>query len=192
MMVCPMTMYFHWSNDECILFKHWHPTNSSEFAWSCIAIFAFCLLREFVLYIQKYFEIICLYQWISIPLWPTSKQLNTFSLKVQSEMDSNMLHPQIKKLSNNSKKNRNAITLKLRIIDSFLYAISITIGYSLMLIIMTFNSGLILMVVWGYCVGRFIFHRQTLLLMKFVEIGVDVIDNRNNAFDNADHCRIRS
>eukprot|EP01083_Nonionella_stella_P057468 150847_1 len=101
-----------------------------------------------------------------MPFWPNVQRLKELSA-LNSVINPNAINADNDKtvgiISNKQKdiyQNRRA-TLKLRIIDCALYGISLILGYSLMLVVMTFNVGLILVIVLGYGCGRFIFHRKT-------------------------------
>jgi F0F1-type ATP synthase assembly protein I len=78
------------------------------------------------------------------------------------------------------------ITVRMRLVDTLFYGLSLILGYSLMLIVMTFNAGLVLVVIAGYCCGRFFFHRKTQLLQQFASV------KRSRNDSDSDHCHIRS
>eukprot|EP01084_Bolivina_argentea_P270017 459032_1 len=188
-MDCGMTMYFHWdSSDDCVLFKHWKINETYKYILTCFGLFSLCVIREFCLFAAKYYEIRTLSGKV-VPFWPTFRRLEElsvlYSVNVPQAGDgktSKLIH---RKSNGNYSK---SVTLHLRIIDCVLYGISLILGYSLMLVVMTFNAGLIIVVVCGYCTGRFLFHRQTKLLQKFAVLG----QKTSVAFEDADHCNIRT
>ena len=47
-----------------------------------------------------------------------------------------------------------------RIADALLYGVYILIGYMVMLVVMTYNVGLFIAVLAGYCIGNFVFPRK--------------------------------
>ena len=186
-MSCGMKMYFHWdSSDDCVLFKHWKVDDTSKYIFTCFALFILCIIREFVLYLSKYYEITTL-SGRPVPFWPTLKRLQElsvlYSVQHPSDDKQSAILPGVKKSMDDYHK---SVTLELRIIDTILYGISLILGYCLMLVVMTFNAGLILVIVGGYCIGRFVFHRQIQLLQKF-----SVMEQKAE-FEDSDHCRVRS
>mmetsp|Transcript_43920 Transcript_43920/g.70444 ORF Transcript_43920/g.70444 Transcript_43920/m.70444 type:complete len:195 (-) Transcript_43920:61-645(-) len=184
---CPMTMYFHFGNDDCVLFKTWKFDTTTRYILTCVALCATCIFREFILYLQKYFEIATLSGKV-VPFWPTFKRLEELST-LYAVINPSEQHSA--KLIVHKKSNDNyheSVTLQLRCIDAFLYGLSLILGYALMLVVMTFNAGLIIVVVCSYCIGRFLFHRQTQLLQKFAVMG----QKSMGIEEDADHCHIRS
>eukprot|EP01084_Bolivina_argentea_P270016 459029_1 len=189
MMSCGMTMYFHWdSGDDCVLFKNWDINETYKYILTCFGLFFVCIIREFFLFVGKYYEIRTL-SGEAVPFWPTFRRLEELSVLSSINVE-NVNQDKKAKLMNEKSNNyyHQSVTLKLRIIDCMLYGISLILGYSLMLVVMTFNTGLILVIICGYCVGRFLFHRQTKLLQRFVALG----QKTQSDFEQADHCNIRS
>ena len=187
-MDCGMKMYFHWdSSDDCVLFKKWKVDETGKYILTCFGLFILCIIREFVLYASKYYEIKTL-SGKPVPFWPTFKRLNELSTlySVVNPSQSGISDKMIPHKKSNDDYHKS-VTLELRIIDTFLYGISLILGYSLMLIVMTFNVGLIIVIVCGYCFGRFLFHRQVQLLQKFAVLG-----QKTQELQDADHCHIRS
>ena len=199
-MSCGMYMYFHWDTpapsmmgmknpDDCVLFKSWSMSNTGKYVGACFALFFLCLIREFVLYLSKYYEITTLSGRI-VPFWPTVTRLKELSVLYSVQHPGpngngkgDAMLPSAKKSMDDYHK---SVTLKLRIIDTILYGISLILGYCLMLVVMTFNTRLIITIVIGYCFGRFIFHRQIQLLQKFA------VMKQKAEFEDSDHCKIRS
>merc|ERR1719491_397099 len=156
---CGMTMYFHFdSSDDCVLFAGWKINNDAKYIMTCLCLFALCIVREFVLYSQKYFEIATLSGKL-VPFWPTLQRLQEMSTLRSvvnpnvNEQSTDLSQRMLRKNSANDP--RKAVTLKLRLTDVALY------GLALILVVMTFNAGLVMVVIAGYCTGRFIFHRRT-------------------------------
>lgn len=190
-MSCGMNMYFHWDppamSPDCVLFKSWKPDETGQWILACLALFFLCIVREFVLYLSKYYEITTLSGRI-VPFWPTVTRLKDLSVlySVQHPGYDDKDNPMIPSAKKSTDDYHKSVTLKLRIIDTVLYGISLILGYCLMLVVMTFNTRLIIAVVIGYCAGRFIFHRQIQLLQKFA------VMKQKAEFEDSDHCKIRS
>ena len=165
-----------------MLFKTWKIDSTTKYTLTCFALFALCIVREFILYVSKYYEIATLSNKL-IPLWPSIKQVQEAS--AINSVDG-IGYVNDKNIGMIRKNKAQPVTLKLRLIDCALYGISLILGYSLMLVVMTFNSGLIMVIVAGYCVGRFIFHRKAQLLTKYAALGA------NHGLQDSDHCHIRS
>eukprot|EP01084_Bolivina_argentea_P053789 98696_1 len=163
---CSMRMYFHFGfggDNECILLKHWSPDNLSTFLLSCFVIFILCIIREFIIYIQKYYEVSTLSDQ-AVPFWSTKSKLDKHS--TVSAEDVYVTSP------SHSADNAELITIKSSIINCILYGCSLLLGYCLMLVAMTFNVVLIIIIIFGHCSGRFVFYRQTILLRRFAGIGI--------------------
>ena len=176
---CPMSKYFHWNLDgECILFMNWRPQTMKGYLISAIFLILVCLMREFLIYYIKYYEIRSL-TGRYIPFWPSIKEMEEMSMIYRNPLMTKSKLPR--------DHWRNPITLKLRMIDCVLYGISLTLGYGLMLVIMTFNIGFMIIIVCGYCLGRFIFTKQTKILSRYAVSKMDV-----EFMLNSDHCRVRS
>ena len=161
-----MQAFFHWNVDDCILFKTWCPQNGIEFVLSCTALFSLCLVREFLLYVQKYFEISMLCD-KRLMFWPSMKKYHK-ARKMAPVMLPN------EELMRNNLQFASSISLRskigLRIIDCILYGLTLILGYCMMLVVMTFNVGLIISIVTGYCCGRFILYKRTQLLQQLASI----------------------
>eukprot|EP00483_Globobulimina_turgida_P013437 UN13461 len=169
---CSMRLYFHCDvGVDCILFKSW----KNEYLVTSVILMLMCIVREYVIYAMKYYEIRSL-TGRYIPFWPSTKVLDELM----------NVNPLLLQRGNVPRVHwRNPITLKLRIIDCVLYGISLMLGYGLMLVIMTFNVCLIVVVIVGFCVGRMIFYPQSKVLSKFaVRIESDL--------NLSDHCHVRS
>ena len=180
---CQMTMYFHWNaENECILFESWRPENTVDYIFAAIFLILICLMREYVIYCMSYYEIRSL-TGRYVPFWPSNETLDELMNINNFSLSSNYLMTKSKIPRDHW---RNPITLKLRIVDTILYGISLTLGYALMLIIMTFNIGLMIIIVIGYCLGRFIFHKQSKILSRYAVVKM------NNEFSDTDHCHVRS
>merc|ERR1712173_578883 len=142
-----------------------------------------CLFREYATYSMRYYEIRSL-TGKYVPFWPSEEDIDQMDICL--EQKGNCVNPLISPIAR--EYCRPPITLRLRMIDCLLHGLSLLIGYSMMLIMMTFNIALILTIVFGYCLGRFIFDKRNKLLSRCAAT------KRNpnlTAFDS-DHCRIRS
>ena len=200
---CTMTSYLHFSmENDCILFESWRVFDNMDYIVSCFILILLCITREYVIYAMKYYEIRSL-TGRHVPFWPSNQELNElldinkFGLNSINTLHSlNSIHtinysatdnPLMTRSKIPRNEWRNPITLKLRIVDCFLYGISLILGYGLMLIIMSFNVGLMLIIVVGYCLGKFIFYKQTRLLSRYA-----VVYKVNDEFSSSDHCHVRS
>eukprot|EP01083_Nonionella_stella_P173969 601803_1 len=188
---CGMTMYFHWdSSSDCVLFETWSINNTWNYMLTCVALFALCVLREFSIYVAKYYEMSTLSR-KPIPFWPTKKRYEElWFMYSESQRDAKGKAAAVPLIARKSTDMYDRlVTFRLRFIDCFLYGASLTLGYALMLIVMTFNAGLIIVVVCGYCFGRLIFRRQVQLLQRFATIGQRL---GFQELQDADHCHIHS
>ena len=194
---CTMNQNFHWSlQNDCILFETWRATNTLDTIVSCIILILLCIAREYVIYAMKYYEIRSLVGRY-VPFWPSNQELeelldiNKFGLNRLKRGNSINYSATDNPLMSRSKMPReywrNPITLKLRIIDCCLYGISLILGYGLMLVIMTFNIGLMFIIVIGYCMGKFIFYKQSRLLSRYA-----VVYKIKDEFKESDHCHVRA
>ena len=174
---CAMQMLFHWgwTSGDCILFEQWQPDNFVDYMMTCMLLMVICIVREYLIYVMKYYEIRSL-TGRHIPFWPSSKEME------ESQIINSLMHPK------GFISWRQPITLQFRIIDCLLYGISLLLGYGLMLAIMTFNIGILVTVVLSYMIGRFIFQRQTKLLSKYT---TNQRDFKQFSYDS-DHCHVRS
>ena len=179
---CTMDMSVHWGYGDCILIKHWRPDNAKDFIISCIVLVLLCIVREYTTYSMKYYEIRSL-TGKYMPFWPSEADIEEMDcLNVSGDCVNPLISPIARDYC------RQPITLKLRVIDCLLHGLSLIIGYGMMLVVMTFNIGLILTIVIGYCLGRFIFDKQSKVMSRCA------VTRRNpnlTTFDS-DHCRVRS
>ena len=180
-------MYFHWdSSADCVLFKGWKIDSNVSYVFTCFALFALCMVREGILYVQKYYEISTLSGQM-VPFWPTLARLKEVAaLQSVRTPDERSRDERSSHLIQNKGSLFKAITVRMRLVDTALYGSSLILGYSLMLIVMTFNAGLVLVIVAGYCCGRFFFHRKTQLLQQFASV------KRVRNDSDTDHCHIRT
>lgn len=67
-----------------------------------------------------------------------------------------------------------AASLPRRLADMLLYGLYVFIGYMVMLVVMTYNIGIFIAVLLGYCIGNLIFPRRPVLHLQ--EEGVASLD----------------
>ena len=112
---CPMIMYFHWNMQDCVLFYQWHPTNPWQYSLTLVILFLMCIIREFIIYIGKWYELKTLHPHkfllISNKFWITGNDVKYFTSKVYLKNtvnnNSNNNHSNSKS-TKNSKKNDDA------------------------------------------------------------------------------------
>merc|ERR1719195_849610 len=125
-MSCGMTMYFHWdSSSDCVLFKGWKIDTSVSYVMTCFALFTLCLVREGILYLQKYYEISTL-SGQDVPFWPTMARLKEVaalrSVRSPSEPDHQREH--LIQHRKGMEKIYKEITVRMRLVDTICYGFS--------------------------------------------------------------------
>lgn len=127
-----MRMYFHTGYSDYLLFKSWVPRSGAQYIAAIIILFLVSFLYELLLVWNVVWEA----SLNSRSMYPFKSE----SVDIEEEQIS--LHSGI-----------------LVIVCRFGFKIGITVvGYSLMLIAMTFNVGFFLAVVFGYALGYSLFH----------------------------------
>ena len=125
--------------------------------------------RELILYIGKYYEYSRKFN-EKIPFWNHSRKINVREEIGDKESlsgppDYRYLTPKINKIDADETDDWTAIDY---FIDTFLFVISVLIGYVLMLVFMTYNIALCICVLVGYALGRLVFYRKVRSLQRFV------------------------
>jgi len=130
-MPMPMSMTFSQSSDVVLLFDWWHPRSGGEYALSLCAIFAICLLQE----------------WLVAQRAIRAAQAAGHSSPAESTplWDEERRAPP-----------RHTAVME-RAIVHLVYAGSVALGFLLMLLVMSFNVGVFLTVVAGLSTGHALF-----------------------------------
>lgn len=171
-----MKMYFHAGIHEYFLFKSYVPQNRNQYIFGLIIIFLLCIIYESLPTIGKSIEKRIVINWegdINLPgSWNATVEGIGYGISDTSA--SGILRGSegfIENLINRvvfysklgwkylvyrlTKINRKEIAL--RSVQGSLRAMSLLIGYSLMLLAMTFNVGIFLTIVFGVGFGRALF-----------------------------------
>ena len=125
-----MSMTFSQSSDVVLLFDWWHPRSGGEYALSLCAIFAICLLQE----------------------WLVARRAIRAAQSVghSSPAESTPLFTEARPPPRRTAAMERAIV-------HLVYAGSVALGFLLMLLVMSFNGGVFLTVVAGLSTGHALF-----------------------------------
>uniref|UniRef100_A0A914WTX4 glutaminase n=1 Tax=Plectus sambesii TaxID=2011161 RepID=A0A914WTX4_9BILA len=138
-----MSMWFHFSHSDVILFDFWHPKSVIALLGSCVLIFCIAVayegLKWFRLHLQSRLFVVNrerppTYAATTPIAYTKPFRLNTFSLP--------------------------------HLIQTLLFVVQIILSYGLMLVFMTYNVWLALSVILGAGVGYFIFGAQMTVLTE--------------------------
>jgi len=144
-----MRMFLHDDHCDTVLLERWYITSRAQYAGACIALILFCVVKEAVWAFRQ------------------KRERNARQAR-RGKLTSVQLDKQPKQ---STEAERSAPLLgasgggggavwerrKDRAINSVLYFVSLFMGYMAMLVVMTFNVGLIFVVITGQVVGHFIF-----------------------------------
>mmetsp|Transcript_15063 Transcript_15063/g.32719 ORF Transcript_15063/g.32719 Transcript_15063/m.32719 type:complete len:205 (-) Transcript_15063:32-646(-) len=126
-----MQMYFTTSLDVIILWKEWHVKSWGPYLGSCIGIIFCCLFHELVVsYREKY-----------VSDWQKKRRKDSRAYSSSSSFLDKILDP-------------------THLIVTLMYAFSVTWGYLIMLVVMTYNVGLFVSVIVGLTLGHFLFRSK--------------------------------
>lgn len=175
-----MRMYFHGGFKEYILFKTWLPRNLSSYIASCIAIILFGVLYEFLITARAMLE----FKWSYLngqnsmgignagedcecPPGSSSASSGKQQAKTISQQDISLgdIYDEQEQLLRPGYYFKNAypmfqkFSLSRDFTRGFLQFFETALSYSLMLIAMTYNSGIFISVCLGMGIGTFIFGR---------------------------------
>ena len=144
-MMMMMPMYFWTGNDVTYLFKNISSDSAGTLMAGMIGVFILAVLIEFVSYLRKYIHF--------------KAQLQGINSAVRLAQNAPVLDVQI--------------NIIYRLILSFVYMAMVTLGFFLMLLVMTFNVGVIIAAIAGLFAGNVLFGMIPLpklpLQYKFVE-----------------------
>lgn len=160
------TQYFVFSTSHIyLLFRPWYITTGWQYALGFICVFIGALLFEYLKIVQT-----------RLSSWE-QRESNRSTLSVQQQQDGEarallstvvesertsakrnlLLPPSSSSSSSYSTKKHFYAALVLRFARSLLHAIQITLSYFLMVVVMTFNAGLLFAIIGGAAVGYFWF-----------------------------------
>jgi copper transporter 1 len=126
-----MRMYFHSGIKDYILFKEFVPQNGLHYALSLIFIILLGTLYEYLSMLRYKMEL----KWLNNP----AAYINLLDVNTDGELP------------------KHKLNITQRLSRSGIRFVEILIGYSLMLIAMTFNIGMFLSVLVGLSLGEFLF-----------------------------------
>ena len=126
-----MSMTFSQSSDVVLLFDWWHPRSGGKYALSLCAIFAICLLQEWLVAQRA--------------VWVAAQAAGHSSPAESTPLFTEARPP----------PRRTAVME--RAIVHLVYAASVALGFLLMLLVMSFNGGVFLTVVAGLSTGHMLF-----------------------------------
>jgi len=140
--MCPMAMYFGAQVETCIWLEKWHVTKGWQYALSCAVIILICMIRE----------------------WLTAYRQKRHADRARDSKRQVLLENSGK--VNNTTDIRPPTVLEI-LIESIYYAVNVTLAYLLMLLVMTYNVGICVAVIFGLFLGNFVF---TLLYSRSANI----------------------
>jgi len=157
---CMMWMLFVMTKDTCILVNDWHIKTALEWFGAVVAIVAFCLFREWVaMYRQHRHQQLI----VAASRRKSNSDEKAVGLPVTSgggAVDDNERTPL-------ASRRRARISTWDQFVESFFYAINLTTAYILMLVVMSYNVGLISAVIGGCWFSNFV---MSLYFKKYLTI----------------------
>ncbi|KAJ3211718.1 hypothetical protein HDU82_005097 [Entophlyctis luteolus] len=147
-----MQMYFHFGISEYILFKFLVPRTIASYLLSCIALFLLGIFHEYLVAVLRGYD-------------RSGRARMENLLQARSNHQPPRPTDMVPLLASESsatgglagKNALHAVQLQVRAERAAVKLVSTTLGYSLMLVAMTFNVGLFASVVGGYAAGAFLF-----------------------------------
>jgi len=136
-----MRMYFHTGWVDYVLFETWVPRTRAAYFGTIVAIIILSILYEGIQTFQSYMEF----------KWNYEHEV-AVNGKSFSELDP--INPNLKLVWG-----KTPFRFKVDLQRALLHTLQVIMGYSLMLIAMTFNVGMFLAVLGGIFVGHFFFAR---------------------------------
>ncbi len=197
-----MNMWFTWSRWTTVLFESFDVYRTSEWALAALAIFAMALGREALAIWRVHRRRIRVNQ-----LRARRAELTKDDKKSTSSSYTHVFHPAAfqtqttqpllqeqhheTQTNNSCAIESNTQCILNQLLDSFYYGGSVVLGYFLMLIIMSYNSGLFIVVVVSIFLAHFILH--SLYYMYMVPSGdakqtINGIDVSLLPVLSGDHC----
>ncbi|RXK39101.1 hypothetical protein M231_03606 [Tremella mesenterica] len=153
--MCAMNML--WNNqvaDTCVVFKSWHIHGPWTMVLSCIAVIAVAIFYSFLLHQMKRLDIKLAYG-----------LSNSAGRREGSSTRRESLIPPIPTGYNaietgNVKTSLTRLPMQARLFRAFLYAMSVTISFWLMLVAMTYNTFLFFSIVVGAFIGHVMYEGE--------------------------------
>jgi copper transporter 1 len=127
-----MKMYFHFDVMNYVLFQFWHTNDWVTMTVTCLACFALALINQILFFIVRY------------------RPLSDSKQSEYEELEGNV---QVESLPKRFLKN----PYLWYVVKPIVYLFQITLGYFMMLIVMSYNAGFFISIVVGSVVGWSIF-----------------------------------
>ncbi|KAI0311989.1 copper transporter [Amylostereum chailletii] len=152
------TMNMLWNTqivDTCIVFKQWHISSNTVFAFSFLAIIAISVAYEWLRAYQKSVDVrVALALSRGKGRSPVSGRSSP-ALSGDDVEEAGLLSGRHKKPAK-----LTPVPVYARTLRAVLYGVSVFVSFFLMLVFMTYNAYLILAVVLGAAAGHFVFGAQ--------------------------------
>jgi len=140
-----MPMYFHWSTDVVVLFEAWHVNTPGWYMVTAATLFLLGLFYEWLITFRQGYE----YKIQSKRFESKPIAADFISKNNRHNLLRHLPEPQVEAV------NKNAYHL----VAAALHVLQLSIAYVLMLVVMTYNLGLVIAVIGGAGVGYFLFAR---------------------------------
>lgn len=142
-MIMIMQMWFDWSaTGTTILFKGWTPSTHGQFVGALFGIMILAILKEGIYAYRK----------VALARMSSSAGVTPSDGGALLEHGAHGGHHH-----GHHSRGRGKAPLAARLIATLLYGVNMTLGYFLMLIVMTYNIGYTLAVIVGLMIGFFAF-----------------------------------
>ena len=139
-----MQMFFHTGLSDYILFEQWVPRNVMQYIFAWIVVF----------FVAVGYEGLNVYVYIQETKWSLGNDTKPVDL---TAFGSNVLGPKMQTVHQMCGLSNGKQGVKQSAIRAMLRMLSTLIGYTLMLIAMTFNIGLFVAIIVGFGAGTFVF-----------------------------------
>lgn len=141
MPMMPPSMYFHIGYREVVLFHWWKVETAVEYVLTCLAVCVAAFLLEFLISLRHRFE--------------ARKRQHRKPVEIRMQPQEGEM---LEEISVERSRSVSGIERVLKAMDATcLHILSLILAYPLMLVVMTFNYGLVLSVILGAGVGYFFF-----------------------------------
>lgn len=139
-----------WSEMTTIVFKGWNTSNSTQYFFSLVALFFMCIANHVLAHLRH-------------KIHHSQKNKNaghpTNHAKPLLDHDEHHLnHTDTNLLLEEGKQKSHVLVDRIlqKLLMTVLYGAHITLGYILMLAVMTYNAGIFVTIIAGSCVGYFL------------------------------------
>lgn len=153
----PMKMWMHASTREIFLFKEWVPSTTGAYIGACIGCLLFAVFTQGLKAVRLWMEVLWSHQWrqecmCNQKASPKSSccELPTVSVISRPQRTPWEIRLRGKTLINANQVWRNS----MRSVFTF---VAVLFEYMLMLLVMTFNIGIIISTVLGFAIGTLLF-----------------------------------